>query len=46
ALIAQKDEANIAEITAELANQENIYQTVVMISSRTQSMVNLFESLG
>lgn len=45
ALISQKDEANIAEITAELANQENIYQTVVTISSRTQSMVNLFESL-
>ncbi len=46
ALISQKAEANMAEITAELTNQENIYQTVVTISSRTQSMVNLFESLG
>jgi flagellar hook-associated protein 3 FlgL len=46
ALLAQKEEANMAEVTAELANQENIYQTVVTISSRTQSMVNLFESLG
>jgi len=46
ALISQKEEANMAEVTAELANQENIYQTVITISSRTQSMVNLFESLG
>jgi len=46
ALLAKKEEANIAEVTAELANQETIYQTVVTISSRTQSMVNLFESLG
>lgn len=46
ALLAQKEEANMAEVTAELANQENIYQTVVTISSRTQSMVSLFESLG
>jgi flagellar hook-associated protein 3 FlgL len=46
ALISQKDEANIAEVTAELTNQENVYQTVVTISSRTQSMVNLFASLS
>jgi flagellar hook-associated protein 3 FlgL len=46
ALLSQKEDANMAEVTAELANQENIYQTVVTISSRTQSMVNLFESLG
>jgi len=46
ALLSQKEEANMAEVTAELANQENVYQTVVTISSRTMSMVNLFESLG
>ena len=46
ALLSSKEDANMAEVTAELANQENIYQTVVTISSRTQSMVNLFESLG
>jgi flagellar hook-associated protein 3 FlgL len=46
ALLSQKENANMAEVTAELASQENIYQTVVTISSRTQSMVNLFESLG
>jgi flagellar hook-associated protein 3 FlgL len=46
ALLSQKEDANMAEVTAELANQENIYQTVVTISSRTQSMVSLFEKLG
>jgi flagellar hook-associated protein 3 FlgL len=46
ALLSQKAEANMAEITAELKSQENIYQTVVTISSRTQSMVNLFSSLS
>lgn len=46
ALLSQKEEANMAEVTAELKSQENIYQTVVTISSRTQSMVNLFGSLG
>lgn len=46
ALLSKKDEANIAEVTAELTNQETIYQTVVTISSRTQSMVNLFETLS
>lgn len=46
ALLSQKEDANMAEVTAELTNQENIYQTVVTISSRTQSMVNLFEKLG
>jgi len=45
ALLSQKEDANMAEVTSQLANQENIYQTVVTISSRTQSMVNLFESL-
>jgi hypothetical protein len=46
AFALSKEDANMAEVTAELANQENIYQTVVTISSRMQSMVNLFESLG
>jgi flagellar hook-associated protein 3 FlgL len=46
ALLSQKEDANMAEVTAELTNQENIYQTVVTISSRTQSMVSLFEKLG
>lgn len=44
-LLSQKEEVNMAEVTAMLKNQENIYQTVVSIASRTQSMTNLFESL-
>jgi len=44
-LLSQKEEVNMAEVSALLKNQENIYQTVVTISSRTQSMMNLFESL-
>jgi len=45
ALLSQKEEVNMAEVSALLKNQENVYQTVVTIASRTQSMVNLFESL-
>jgi flagellin-like hook-associated protein FlgL len=45
ALLSQKEEINMAEIVALLRNQENIYETVVSIASRTQSMMNLFESL-
>jgi flagellin-like hook-associated protein FlgL len=45
ALLSQKEEVNMAEVSALLKNQENIYQTVVTIASRTQSMMNLFESL-
>jgi flagellar hook-associated protein 3 FlgL len=44
-LLSQKEEVNMAEVSALLKNQENVYQTVVTISSRTQSMMNLFESL-
>ncbi|MEI8132442.1 MAG: hypothetical protein WCG34_08410, partial [Leptolinea sp.] len=45
ALLSQKEEVNMAEVMALLKNQENVYQTVVTIASRTQSMMNLFQSL-
>jgi flagellar hook-associated protein 3 FlgL len=45
ALLSQKEEVDMAEVAAQLTSQENIYQTVVTISSRMSSMVNLFESL-
>lgn len=45
ALLSQKEEVNMAEVSALLKSQENVYQTVVTIASRTQSMMNLFESL-
>jgi len=45
ALLSQKEEVNMAEVSALLKNQQNIYETVVTISSRMASMMNLFESL-
>jgi len=45
ALLSQKEEVNMAEVMALLKNQENVYQTVVTIASRTQSMMNLFDTL-
>jgi flagellin-like hook-associated protein FlgL len=45
ALLSQKEEVNMAEVSALLKNQQNIYETVVTISARMSSMMNLFESL-
>jgi flagellar hook-associated protein 3 FlgL len=45
ALLSQKEEVNMAEVSALLKSQQSIYETVVTISSRMSSMMNLFESL-
>jgi flagellar hook-associated protein 3 FlgL len=45
ALLSLNDQVNMPEVLAMIKNQETTYQLVVQITSRTQSMLNLFNAL-
>jgi len=45
ALLSKKEDANMAEAISNLTSQQTIYQTVIEVSSRAISALNLFEAL-
>ncbi|HVP21239.1 MAG TPA: flagellar hook-associated protein FlgL [Anaerolineaceae bacterium] len=45
ALLSKKEDANMAEAISNLNSQQTIYQTVIEVSSRAISSLNLFDSL-
>ena len=44
-LISQNEEVNWAEVYSEIENQEMVYQATINISSKINSMLNLFDML-
>lgn len=45
-LLSKKEDANLAEAISYLSNQESVYQTVLEVSQRAISSMNLFDVIG
>jgi flagellar hook-associated protein 3 FlgL len=43
--ISQNQEVNLAEVYSQISNQEMVYRSVLQVSSRANSLLNLFEVL-
>jgi len=43
--ISQNQEVNLAEVYSQIANQEMVYRSVLQVSSRANSLLNLFDVL-